>query len=366
MSDVLTRGLELRRIRPELRRFARVTAYGGGGLGLAGVLAAGLLYGQAELARRTIPLADSPPPRCDGRYGTEYPGPDLRLALLGDSSAAGYGVDRARDTTGALLAVGIVEQLHRPVDVRSHALVGAISASLDHQVTRALVAQPQLAVILIGVNDVTHRVRTSVAVGHLADAVRRLRDAGCDVVVCTCPDLGTIRPILPPLRWVVRRWSREMAAAQTVAAVAAGARTVSLGDLLGPQFASAPDRMFAADRFHPSAIGYAAAVAAILPTTLSALRGPTDVRPHLTHAEGLRSLTQAAVEAADRPGTEVSAAQVSGQDRGPAGRWAQLRQRVRQFTERPHGPVIDASAVPLPVSDATDAGPEQHGEAVTD
>ena len=356
----------MRRFPPELRRFARVTAYGGGGLGLVGVLAAGLLYGQAELARRTIPLADSPPPRCDGRYGTEYPGPDIRLALLGDSSAAGYGVDRARDTTGALLAVGLVEQLHRPVDIRSFAVVGAVSASLDHQVTHAIAAQPELAVILIGVNDVTHRVRKSIAVAHLADAVGRLRETGCEVVVCTCPDLGTIRPILPPLRWVVRGWSREMAAAQTVAAVAAGARTVSLGDLLGPQFASAPDRMFAADRFHPSAIGYAAAVAAILPTTLSALRGPTEIRPRLTRGEGLRSLTQAAVEAADTPGTEVSAAQVSGEDRGPAGRWAQLRQRVRQFTERPHGPASDTSAVPLPVSEPTEVGPEQHDEAVTD
>jgi lysophospholipase L1-like esterase len=366
VSDVLTERPDLRRIRPELRRVARVTAVGGGSLGLAGVLAAGLLYGQAELARRTIPLADSPPPRCDGRYGTEYPGPDIRLALLGDSSAAGYGVDRARDTTGALLAAGIVEQLHRPVDIRSHAIVGAVSAALDHQVTHALAAEPELAVILIGVNDVTHRVRRSIAVGHLADAVRRLRATGCDVVVCTCPDLGTIRPILPPLRWVVRRWSREMAAAQTVAAVSAGARTVSLGDLLGPQFASAPDRMFAADRFHPSAIGYAAAVAAILPTTLSALRGSTDIRPRLTRGEGLRSLTQAAVEAADIPGTEVSAAQVSGEDHGPAGRWAQLRQRVRQFTERPHGPTDEGSAVPLPVSEPTDVGSERDDEAVTD
>ena len=30
----------------------------------------------------------------------------------------------------------------------------------------------------------------------------RLRIAGCQVVVGTCPDLGTIRPIQPPLRWL--------------------------------------------------------------------------------------------------------------------------------------------------------------------
>jgi lysophospholipase L1-like esterase len=366
VSDLLTHVPDPRRIAPDLRRLARATAYGGGGLGLVGLLAAGLLYGQAELARRWIPLAKLPAPTCDGRYGTEFEGPDIRLAVLGDSSAAGYGVDRVRDTTGALLAAGIVEQLHRPVDVHCHAAVGATSAALEHQVTNALDDHPELTVILIGANDVTHRVRVSIAVGHLADAVRRLRDAGSEVVVCTCPDLGTIRPILPPLRWIARHWSREMAAAQTVAAVAAGGRTVSLGDLLGPQFASAPDRMFAADRFHPSAIGYAAAAAAILPTAVSTLLGPSAERPRLTRAEGLRSLTQAAVEAVDKPGTEVSAAQVSGRDQGPAGRWAQMRQRVRQFTERPHDPASETSAVPLRVSGPAEVEPAQLDEPGTE
>jgi hypothetical protein len=236
-------------------------------------------------------------------------------------------------------------------------VVGATSAGLAPQAHRAIAAKPEIAIILIGANDVTHRVRVSIAVGHLAKAVTTLRRAGADVVVCTCPDLGTIRPIQPPLRWLARRWSREMAAAQTIAAVEAGARTVSLGDLLGPQFASAPDRMFGADRFHPSAIGYAAAAGVILPTAISALSEPTEDKAPLHAGEGVRSLVQAAAEAADHPGTEVSAAQVRGQDHGPAGRWAQLRHRVRQLTERPQDPITPPAAVPLPHSGSTQARP---------
>jgi lysophospholipase L1-like esterase len=333
-------------------RIVRAAAYGSGGIGVAGILTAGLLYGQALLARKNIPLAQAPPPRCDGRYGIDNDGPDVRLVMLGDSSAAGFGVERARETTGALIAAGIAERLHRPVTLKSHAVVGATSAGLAPQVLRALKNSPEIVVILIGANDVTHRVRLPVAIGHLTKAVVALREAGADVVVCTCPDLGTIRPIQPPLRWLARKWSREMAAAQTIAAVSAGARTVSLGDLIGPQFASAPDRMFGADRFHPSAIGYAAAAGAILPTVISALAEPSgagaiaDGVP-LRAGEGVRSLVQAAVEAAYRPGTEVSAAQVSGRDQGPAGRWAQLRHRVRQLTERPQDPTTAESVVPL-------------------
>ncbi|OLB78324.1 MAG: GDSL family lipase [Actinobacteria bacterium 13_2_20CM_2_71_6] len=323
-------------------RVAAAAAYGGGGVGVAGVLAAILLLGQARLARRTIPLAEAPPPRCDGRYGTEYDGVPLRLAMLGDSSAAGYGVDRPRDTPGALLAAGLAERLHWPVEVRSVAVVGSTSAGLVPQRELALAWRPDVAVILVGANDVTHRIRVPLAVGHLAQTVRLLHAEGAEVVVGTCPDLGTIRPIQPPLRWLARQWSRDMAAAQTIGVVEAGGATVSLGDLLGPEFAASPETMFAWDRFHPSATGYLAATAAMLPTVVAAAGGAADARPVPARGEGVRSLAQAAVEAVDQAGTEVSGAEVAGQERGPAGRWADLRHRLRTRIERPQDPVNPA------------------------
>jgi lysophospholipase L1-like esterase len=361
-----------------VRRVVVAAAYGGGGVGLLGVLAAGTLMGQAKLARRAIGMAQSPPPRCDGVYGADFAGTGrggsddaaldgaalvgiagssfggsdgaapLRLAVLGDSSAAGYGVALPRETPGALIAAGLAERLHRPVMVRSMAVVGAVSADLVPQREVAIEWRPDLAVILVGANDVTHRVRLPIAVAHLAETVRRLRAAGVQVVVGTCPDLGTIEPIGQPLRWLVRRWSREMAAAQTIVAVEAGASTVSLGDLLGPEFAAAPERMFSTDRFHPSALGYAAAASALLPTLVAALHEQPEAQPSLSLDEGVRSLAQAAVEAADHAGTEVSGARVAGRDNGPAGRWAQLRHRVRQLTERPHDPQTEPSAPAQP------------------
>jgi lysophospholipase L1-like esterase len=276
-------------------------------------------------------MAETPPPRCEGVWGARFSGRPITLALLGDSSAAGYGVHRTRETPGALLATGVSRRLRRPVRLHRFAVVGAESSRLRPQVEAALEVEPDLAVILIGANDVTHRTSQVAAVQHLADAVRRLCAAGAEVVVGTCPDLGAIQPIKPPLRWLARRWSRQMAAAQTVAVVEAGGRTVSLGDLLGPRFAAEPHRMFSWDRFHPSAAGYAAAVAALLPTVLTAL-GTTDrTRPQLAVGEGVTSLPQAAHEAAKVAGTEVSAARVAGRETGPAGRWALLRHRRAWF-----------------------------------
>jgi len=326
------------------RRVASAAAYGGGGVGLAGLLAAVLLFGQARLARRTIPSAEAPPPRCDGRYGTEHEGEPIRLAMLGDSSAAGLGVDLPRETPGAVLACGLAERLHRPILLRNFAVVGSTSMGLVPQRELALDWRPDLAVILVGANDVTHRVRVPVAVGHLAETVRLLRAEGAAVVVGTCPDLGTIRPIQLPLRWLCRQWSRDMAAAQTVAVVEAGGATVSLGDLLGPEFAASPETMFAADRFHPSAAGYFAAASAMLPTVVAGSGGPIETGRVPAPGDGVRSLAQAAVEAVDQAGTEVSGAEVAGEERGPAGRWADLRHRLRARVERPQDPV-DPSGV---------------------
>jgi lysophospholipase L1-like esterase len=323
------------------RRIAAAAAYGGGGLGLAGAAVYGLLLGQAKLARRAIPPAARTPPDCDGVYRAELTGEPLILAMLGDSSAAGYGVSHARETPGALLAAGLAEIIGRPVRLTCSAVVGSLSSGLHAQLRRQLPERPDAAVIMIGGNDVTHRIRPAEAVRHLEEVVRELRLTGCEVVVGTCPDLGTIEPIQPPLRWVARQWSRNLAAAQTIAIVEAGGRSVSLGDLLGPEFAAAPREMFSADRFHPSAEGYSAAAAAVLPSLAAALGygEPGQEFPSRARGEGVLPLAQAAVEAACAPGTEVSATSLDGVRRSRLGRWAQLRHRIRRFTVFPSEPV---------------------------
>jgi lysophospholipase L1-like esterase len=333
----------------------RLITYGVAGAAGAATAGAALLLGQVQFARRAIPRAQAPPPRAGGRHGGKR-GQPLTMVMLGDSSAAGYGVSKPRQTPGVLLATGISRRLGRPVHLHTLAVVGATSRLLRPQVEAALELSFDLAVIVVGGNDITHRTSRATAVWYLAEAVGALRGTGAQVVVGTCPDLGTVVPIRPPLRWLARRWSRQLARAQTVAAVEAGAWTVSLGDLLGPRFAAEPHRMFGVDRFHPSADGYAAAAAAMLPTTLAAL-GVVDQRV-ITRDQGVRSLPRAAVEASQHAGTEVSGASVAGRDRGPAGRWAALRTRVAAAirptdAEAPDAEAPDREAGPDPGPETT-------------
>lgn len=320
------------------RRIAAGAAYGGGGIGLLGAAAVGVVLAEVQLAKRSVGNSGEhpAPPRADGRYGWGYAdrqdgAEPLRFAMLGDSTAAGQGVYRARQTPAALLAAGLAAVAERPVELRNVALPGAQSDDLDRQVTLILSDPaswvPDVCVVMIGANDVTHRMPATRSVRLLSSAVRRLRTAGAEVVVGTCPDLGTVENVYQPLRWMARRVSRQLAAAQTIGVVEQGGRTVSLGDLLGPEFLANPRELFGPDNYHPSAEGYATAAMAVLPTLCAALGlWPEEERPDVSRREGFLPVARAAAQAASEGGTEVAAAMPT----GPRGPWALIKRRRRR------------------------------------
>ena len=103
-------------------------------------------------------------PSGDGIYGRGR-GKPLVFAVLGDSSAVGLGVERAdRDPRGA----------HRRGARRAGRAPGApgpagrlrrrVAASSTAQVDQALAEHPDVALIMIGANDVTSRTRPAVSV----------------------------------------------------------------------------------------------------------------------------------------------------------------------------------------------------------
>ena len=348
------------------QKIAATAAYGGGGLAAAatalGAIGYGVLKVEAVIARRIVGVVFDGSPDDNGIYGAGA-GTPIELLVLGDSSAAGMGAELPSQTVGAIIAGGVAALTSRQVRLTNVAVVGAETAGMAQQLANVLEAGlvPQVAVIMVGANDVTHRIDRATSVRHLDDVVRRLRAVGCEVVVGTCPDLGTIQPVAQPLRLLMRRWSRDLAAAQTVAAVEAGGRTVSLGDLLGPEFASRPQEMFSPDRFHPSAAGYARAAAALLPSVCAALGvwgGPdTGERPpEWRRGEGVGPVAVAAGQAVRAPGTEVSATEIGGQGRGPRGRWAVLLRRRQNAAVPAEAPSRDDESTE-PVSSASPGEP---------
>jgi len=303
------------------------------GAGVAGATTAGvaaglfaLLKGEALAARRRVeqhtPVDD--PPTGNGIWG-EGSGEPIVLAIMGDSSAVGLGVDDVTETPGVLVAAGLSRLARRPVRLVRVAISGAESRHLDEQASDVLPEKPDVAVIMIGANDVTARTRPQVACRYLGDVVRRLRSAGVQVVVATCPDLGTVRPIPQPLRSMARKWSRDMAAAQIVAVVKAGGRTVALGSSLGPTFATYRE-LWSDDGFHPSAAGSATAASVVLPSVADALGywpiSRSDIRDRALKRRN-RSISQAAARSSQQTGSEVTGDQLTTLD-GRRREWARL------------------------------------------
>jgi lysophospholipase L1-like esterase len=310
----------------------KIAAYGGGGVTLIGSMW-GLLFAEAQMARRAIGNAEGDPPDPSGWYGHGRPGPALKIALIGDSSAAGYGVDTVEETPGAYLASGVAEAADRRVYLTSVARVGAQSKDLRGQVDRVLPMEPHVAVIFIGANDVTHAVPVRTSVRNLTAQIRRLREAGAEVVMATCPDLGTIEPLAPPLKQVARAWSRRLAAAQATAVVQHGGRSVALASVLSSEFQRLSDLLFGPDRFHPSAAGYARMSSAVLPTVLAALdlAPAEDKLPEYERGEALLPIDIAVLEAARHPGASIEPVDQATEPAGaPRGRFVQLRRRRRQ------------------------------------
>ncbi|MGP4019707.1 SGNH/GDSL hydrolase family protein [Saccharopolyspora sp. 5N708] len=293
-------------------RLALLAAGTAGGLSGA---AYGLLNGQSRYARRVIGPPANEPLRADGIHLPGGFGPvprreladgaqPLELAVLGDSSAAGLGVNFPAELPGVRLARGLAEELDRPISLTTHAIVGTTTQELAAQVDAALLRPPRLVLIIVGANDVTSKLPVSACAELLGDAVRRLVGAGVAVVVGTCPDLGAIQPIPQPLRSIARHWSLALSRAQRGAVEAAGGHAVPLADLLSPEFLARPGEFFSPDRFHPSAAGYEAATTILLPAMCAAIGewegGPLPLAPTRSKAAEARRPTSRIVARLNR------------------------------------------------------------------
>ncbi len=286
------------------------TVIAGSSAGTASWAAYKHLMAQATSARGVIGRSTAKPPEADGVYGPGDRTPerwrigssaDIHLMIFGDSTAAGVGCTVADEVPGVLVARGLADETEKRVRLSTKAIGGATSKGLEGQVDAMFVAgpPPDAAVILIGANDVTKKFSIAASAARLGNAVERLTAKGTVVVVGTCPDLGVVTAIPQPLRTVVRNWGLRLARAQSDATLKAGGHPVALADLLSPEFLAAPDTMFSADRFHPSAAGYELAARQLLPVLAAALGewhgGPLPELPDVSAAaESRRFVPRAA------------------------------------------------------------------------
>jgi lysophospholipase L1-like esterase len=199
----------------------------------------------------------------------------LRLVVLGDSLAYGTGAARPDDTLGARMA-RVLDRVGYAAEVHVAAVPGAVSGELAAQVREVLPFDPDVALVLVGANDLARSVPAEQSATALATAVQDLRCAGITVVVAPAPDLSCVPGVPPALRSTLRAACAELQRRQAGAAEATGAIVAPVARQLADAFANEPE-LFSADHFHPSSAGYARIAAALAPHVVEAAR-EADIR----------------------------------------------------------------------------------------
>ncbi|MGY2080492.1 GDSL-type esterase/lipase family protein [Modestobacter sp. SYSU DS0657] len=190
----------------------------------------------------------------------------LRFSVLGDSLAFGTGAASPADTLGARLTREL-EAAGLPVRLDVVAVPGATSLDLDAQVRRAP-RDADVALLVVGANDLTRQVPPAQGAAALGAAVAELRRRGTAVLVVPTPDLSAVAWVPPAFRAVVAAVCDQVRTRQTAAAEAAGGVVAPVAPALSARFAAEPG-LFSADRFHPSSAGYALVAEALAPHLLA-------------------------------------------------------------------------------------------------
>jgi len=225
-----------------------------------------VLYAQA---RRLRAIALELPEPSGPRQGTEGGGtPQLRLVVAGDSSAPGVGADTQDEAFAQPLARDVAQRLGGSVAWQLIARTGLTSEALLQLLQSVPVAQADVAVIVVGVNDLTSEVPLRHALRWRRAIAEWLRlHAGVRQVLFTSMPEMQHFPLIPqPLAWYVGKHARRNNLAQARwAGSVPGVAHIDLDGLTRPEW-------MARDGYHPAPALYAELAARVGATIVARTR----------------------------------------------------------------------------------------------
>lgn len=233
----------------------------GYGSRLIAFVLAPLLFPQSRVVLSHLPVL----PEATGDWSGSVPGRSgeapLRLLVLGDSTAAGVGVEQLSDGVGGTLATRIAERAGRGVEwtvlARSGATTGEIRRFL---LSTAMRREFDIIFVTTGVNDVM-QLRTKHAfttdLGMILEGLEQ-SSPNAAVLLAGIPRMENFASLPDPLGTILgARAYRLNAGAHHVLGHHPEVVHVPPWPIRTPGF-------FARDDFHPSAVGYRAWAAATM------------------------------------------------------------------------------------------------------
>ncbi len=191
-------------------------------------------------------------PRGPETYGSGSP---LTYVVLGDSTTISQGGDYDR---------GIARETARFLG-RNHTVTlynlgvsGARTADvLERQLPEAIKLQPDVVLLDVTANDVTHLTSISAVRRDLLATVRALREANpkVEIVVTGAPAMGSVPRFPEPIKSLARYRTAQINRMVRPVAEQEGLRFAPIAERTGKAFLERPE-LFAADKFHPTTKGY--------------------------------------------------------------------------------------------------------------
>ena len=204
---------------------------------------------QGMWLRSTLKFAPPATGPTHGTVGTTSR-PPLRLAVLGDSTAAGCGVHTHEEGFPGSLAREIAARTLRPVEWQVAGQFGATARRIRYRLLPQISEDLDAAVLLAGGNDVMTGRSPDEWRADLGAIADDLMERARHVVIAGVPPFALF-PAIPP---TLGRYLSERAAAldEVSRQVCAGrpcTKWVTMTEIPPPEY-------FAVDRFHLSAAGY--------------------------------------------------------------------------------------------------------------
>lgn len=204
-------------------------------------------------------------------------GPGLNYVLLGDSLGVGQGGDYEQGFA-VLTATNLSKEYI--VTMTNFSISGAVIADISAQFKKSVSLKPNLILISVGGNDVTHLTPLSKVKTGLENLIEEIINANCmtKIVLTGSPDMGAVTRFPQPLRHLAGARSDQINLVFTEVSKKYDLTLVPLSKETGPIFRSDPT-LLAVDNFHPNTRGYEVMVNVINKSLTESLK------THLTHCK---------------------------------------------------------------------------------
>jgi len=222
------------------------------GLGIIAVLA---VFAVAEFAYIKYSGTPVAVPQISREEMTIGSGKPLRFAVLGDSTSVAQGGEYSEGYASG--TARYLAQQHR-ITWKNVGVSGARAADVAaSQAAQAASFKPDIALIGVGANDVTHLTSIDAVRASLESAIGQLQTASPDIkiILTGSPDMGSPPRIPQPLRWAAGERTKHLNAAIRSLANGQSIIFAPIAERTGPAF-RANHGLFAADKFHPNTEGY--------------------------------------------------------------------------------------------------------------